>query len=565
MREFKGDWKDLFNGFVLALDFRKMFLGFLGILFTVLVCGTITYIYANNLKAEGTVELPANLTFHEFTGSLLGAWHQIYSGDPEDPTPWGWGVFYTVLIVPTFLLVWGLFGGAIARIAAYEIARDGERIETAKALRFSWSKFSSFFMAPMICVLGFLFFFLCNVIGGMLTKGLDLLLIGGPIGAILLPLALLSGFIMILIAIGSMVGAPLFFPAVAAEGTDSFDAMSRGFSYVYSRPWHFAWYQFVAAAYGWVCIAFVLVFTVLLCFLGVRAAGTGFDWAARLRTENVYGMSLRDGKEVAKEQKLYDILKINETEPTGTDKKEWAEYEENMRLLDQALDENLSNDENLSSYAKRVLLDPNSRKLQLIGRHIERLRELDPDTARVFDSGKAGARKGDSRLNMVNDKAWDLLLSRRHVDTDLYEWSPRAIFTEPHPYGRTMFILNCSITWDLGHEDAEVRTVGIDRSIAGMSKDDLAWGWEMKLTYWIVTAWLILAMGLAYGYAVSYFISQQTVIYFLLRKKVDGIEMNEVFEEPGEEEPLPEISKPSEPPPKETGEGGKKKKGKKKT
>ena len=34
MRELKGDWRDLFNGFMLALDLRKMFLGFVGILFS---------------------------------------------------------------------------------------------------------------------------------------------------------------------------------------------------------------------------------------------------------------------------------------------------------------------------------------------------------------------------------------------------------------------------------------------------------------------------------------------------------------------------------------------------
>ena len=34
MRELKGDWKDLFNGFMLALDLRKMFLGLCAVLFT---------------------------------------------------------------------------------------------------------------------------------------------------------------------------------------------------------------------------------------------------------------------------------------------------------------------------------------------------------------------------------------------------------------------------------------------------------------------------------------------------------------------------------------------------
>ena len=47
----------------------------------------------------------------------------------------------------------------------------------------------------------------------------------------------------------------------------------------------------------------------------------------------------------------------------------------------------------------------------------------------------------------------------------------------------------------------------------------------------IVTLWLSVTLGLSLGYVVSFFFSQQTLIYYILRKKVDGIEMNEVFEE----------------------------------
>jgi hypothetical protein len=68
----------------------------------------------------------------------------------------------------------------------------------------------------------------------------------------------------------------------------------------------------------------------------------------------------------------------------------------------------------------------------------------------------------------------------------------------------------------------------------------------------LVTLWLSITLGLALGYVVSYFISQQTMIYYILRKKVDGIEMNEVFEEaeeeakPPEGAPAPEAAKPPE-------------------
>jgi hypothetical protein len=69
-----------------------------------------------------------------------------------------------------------------------------------------------------------------------------------------------------------------------------------------------------------------------------------------------------------------------------------------------------------------------------------------------------------------------------------------------------------------------------------------------RFAAYIVVVWLLIALGLACGYVPSYILSQQTLIYALLRKRVDGIEMNEVFEE-AEEEPLAaeEPPKPQEP------------------
>jgi hypothetical protein len=551
MREFKGDWKDLFNGFVLALDFRKMFLGFLGILLTLLVCGTITFKWAQGF---GSVAGPGNLAPHELWECARQCWHVIFTGTEAKPTaPWV-GLVYAAMLLVTLLPIWAIFGGAIARIAAYEIARDGERIETAKALKFSWSKFSSFFMAPMICVLGFLFFFACNVAGGALTKLADLIWIGGPLGAVLLPLALLSGFIMVLIAIGSMVGAPLFFPAVAAEGTDSFDAMSRGFSYVYSRPWHFAWYQAVSGVYGWICVAFVLIFTVVMSYLGVRAAATGFDWLAKAwRQENVYGMSIEKGQERAKDLPAFQVPDQPEqprvTGDSAKDDELSRQYKEAVKQYEAKIDEVVKDPAKLKQVAQRAVLEGDDKNLKFLKTYQQQLEAVDPDLAGIIQEGKAAGRRGDSRLFIINDRVWDFWLSRRHTTTALYRWGPRDLLLHPHPYGRVMFVLNCSITWSLGDHGGGARIVGVPRTLLERSHEELGWGLDMKITYGIVWFWVLLAMGLAYGYAVSYFFSQQTVIYFLLRKKVDGIEMNEVFEEPEEEEPLPEITKPSEPPP----------------
>jgi hypothetical protein len=44
---------------------------------------------------------------------------------------------------------------------------------------------------------------------------------------------------------------------ISAEGTDSWEAVSRSYSYVYQRPWQYIWYGLVAISYGAVLIFFV--------------------------------------------------------------------------------------------------------------------------------------------------------------------------------------------------------------------------------------------------------------------------------------------------------------------
>ena len=81
------------------------------------------------------------------------------------------------------------------------------------------------------------------------------------------------------------------YPTVAAEGSDSFDAISRSFSYVYARPWRMLFYTAVAVAYGAITYLFVKLFIYLVLavthyFVGwwlVAAPGRWYPemWPAR--------------------------------------------------------------------------------------------------------------------------------------------------------------------------------------------------------------------------------------------------------------------------------------------
>ena len=76
---------------------------------------------------------------------------------------------YFVLFGILFLIVWAIFGGAIARIAAVHVARE-EKLSIRHALRFSSGKFLSFVFAPVIPLVIILFVGLVVAFGGLLVN-----------------------------------------------------------------------------------------------------------------------------------------------------------------------------------------------------------------------------------------------------------------------------------------------------------------------------------------------------------------------------------------------------------
>ncbi|MBL7221803.1 MAG: hypothetical protein ISS69_16965, partial [Phycisphaerae bacterium] len=162
------------------------------------------------------------------------------------------------IIFLTFALgSWALFGGAIHRIAALHAARE-EKISIVQALRFSSSKFLSFFAAPLIPLIIILFLGLFLFLGGLLFGNL-----GGWLAwimAILFPIAIVLGLLIAFLTIGLGGGFGLMYPTIAVEGSDAFDAISRSFSYVFARPWRTIVYGGIALVYGTICYLFVRLF-----------------------------------------------------------------------------------------------------------------------------------------------------------------------------------------------------------------------------------------------------------------------------------------------------------------
>ncbi len=168
--------------------------------------------------------------------------------------------FFFILFWIWALLVWSVFGGAIARIAAVHVARD-EKLSVRHALRFSTGKVLSFIFAPIIPLLIILAIGLALAIGGL---QLYIPYVGPIAVGILYFIGIAAGFVMSLVLIGTIGGITLMYPTIAVEGSDSFDAISRSFSYIYARPWRVIWYGLVALVYGALTYLFVRLFVFFL-------------------------------------------------------------------------------------------------------------------------------------------------------------------------------------------------------------------------------------------------------------------------------------------------------------
>jgi hypothetical protein len=179
--------------------------------------------------------------------------------------------YYFILFLLLFSIVWAIFGGAIARIAAVHVARD-EKISLSAALRFSTGKFLSFIFAPIIPLLIVLVVGVVVMLGGLVG---NVPWIGPILVGLLFFLAIAAGFVMTLVLLGTGGGFNLMYPTIAVEGSDSFDAISRSFSYVYARPWRMLFYTLVAVIYGALCYVFVRFFISIMLILTHHFVGAG--------------------------------------------------------------------------------------------------------------------------------------------------------------------------------------------------------------------------------------------------------------------------------------------------
>ena len=199
-------------------------------------------------------------------GALGRLWALLFVGP-------GWALTQHPVFFGLFaafaLAVLAVCGGAMCRIAAVSFARD-EMISLREALKFSSGKFVSFVSAPLIPLILLLALGLLAAVGGALFNFWS---IGAVLAAAGFFLILLAGLVMALLVVGLVGGFNLMYPTIAVESTDSFDAMSRSFNYLYDKPWRLAFYDAVALVYAAIVYAAARLFVFLVLALSHAFAG----------------------------------------------------------------------------------------------------------------------------------------------------------------------------------------------------------------------------------------------------------------------------------------------------
>jgi hypothetical protein len=188
---------------------------------------------------------------------------------------------YFIIFSLGALLIWSCAGGAICRTAAVHFARD-EKLTMMQSLRYAWGKlFGGFFLAPCIPLVFILITALLLVLGGLVLR---IPILGDLIAGLAFGLAIFGGFVISILLLGLLVGGSLFFPAVAVEGSDAFDAFSRGLSYPLSKPLKAILYAVIALVFASVCWVFVNLFTFVMLTITRALVGFGtspFGWLNR--------------------------------------------------------------------------------------------------------------------------------------------------------------------------------------------------------------------------------------------------------------------------------------------
>ena len=192
-----------------------------------------------------------------------------------------------LLLVGVSLMATAMAGAMICRQTALEFS--GNRPTFSANIAFTLSHLGSFIKAPLLPFI--------TVLGtGLVLTILSLIgaipFLGEIFIGVIFVVFLVLGFMIMLMVLGIIGGLNLIYPTLAVEGSDSFDAISRSFSYVYARPWRMLFYTLLLLVYGAATYLF-LTFAMYVLLAGVHIfVGWGMTLFGMLHGWNTGGGKL---------------------------------------------------------------------------------------------------------------------------------------------------------------------------------------------------------------------------------------------------------------------------------
>lgn len=277
-------WLRLFRAFGLASSTKKLLLAALGLILMQVGWNGIDRLFAQTGPERAA---SAHWSFFQplgpmFSGSPGGYLYSVALRVTE-PVRYLAGPFvnifqaganraaflHAVLTAAWGAIVWGLLGGALARMTLAQFGRS-ETLGTRAALRFGFGKWLTLIGSPLCPLIGVgMVAVLCLPIG-LLYR---IPSVGPAAAGVLAFLPLLAGLMMAILLLGLLFGWPLMPSAVAAEEGDGFDALSRSYSYVNQRRSYYLFMILLAWLLGIAGLIFVDVIARLVIELALWALG----------------------------------------------------------------------------------------------------------------------------------------------------------------------------------------------------------------------------------------------------------------------------------------------------
>ncbi|HBP22510.1 MAG TPA: hypothetical protein DEA08_32615 [Planctomycetes bacterium] len=419
----------------------------------------------------------------------FGGWLARQGGWANEITAYSvgvWGAFWVFSAA-----VWALFAGAICRIAAIKLARE-EVIEMGEALRFGAAKFLPNFLS-IVFVLGFAGFFLlfCNAtLAGWIGR---IPYVGDLFLGLFFPLVMLSTLLAVFVSALGLLGFNLAAAAIATEASDTFDGVSRAWNYVLARPWQ-------------VILTLLAICTYLSLVLFFGQAFLRFS----VKSLTVGGWGLGDKPRV---------IEVDDEQRKELDLPASIQY-----VMVPGKGDYLYG--RLIGKSYRPLELPGGKKSIEFKQGLEYALERYKEHTGSYPPSLSAlvVRPAGAELQEWHGPYLDV--SELPVD----RWGQAFVYERTPNGARPFKITSPGYDKQLGTNDdpglaeleRELGPKGPPLNVAPVLEPTLAF--EVGL----MRMWIGIARLLLFGYVVAYFLSAQTMVYFLLRKDVEGDDYTEV-------------------------------------